>query len=154
MRSTTLTRRVRRAVLPLAALVVAAGCSSSTEPSPRAIDIRRETWTAAKLTSYSYDYKVGNGFFISFAGRWIHVVVRDNAVVSATDAATGAAMQGSLATWPTIDRLFDEARQAAQDGALSAIRYDPQYGYPTEIDISGPPDASGAIYAQNLVPAP
>lgn len=152
MRPTALAHRSRLTILSFAALLVA-GCSSSTEPTLRSVDVRRETWSGAKLTSYSYDYELGSGFFINFSGRWIHLVVSANAVVSATDVATGAAMPEPLSTWPTIDQLFDEARQAAENGALSGIRYDPQYGYPTEIDIAGPPDASGAIYARNLVPA-
>ncbi len=154
MRSTTLVRRIRGAVLPLAALIVAAGCSSSTEPSSRTVDLRRETWTQQRLTDYTYDYQLGSTFFINFSGRWIHIVVRGNAVVSATDVATGQAMPGPLSTWPTVDQLFDEARQAAQDGALAGIHNDPQYGDPTEIDLAGPPDASGSIYAKNLVPTP
>ena len=147
-------RHVRIAALSLAALTLAAGCSASTEPTTRNVDLRRATWTQTRPADYSYDYQVGGGFFIEFAGRWIHVVVRGNAVVAATDVATGVAMPEPLTTWPTIEQLFDEAQQAAQNGSLTRITYDPQYGYPTEMDIAGPPDASGAIYAKSLTPAP
>lgn len=143
----------RHALLAVATLLVA-GCSSATGVRDLQVQVRRDAWTGEKLTSYEYDYELGPTWFIAFSGRWIHLVVRDDAVQSATDVATGQAMPEPLETWPTIDRLFDEAETAAASGALKSITYDSQYGYPTAMDLAGPPDASGRIYAANLSPLP
>ncbi len=148
MRTTATARQTLLAVT--AALAV--GCASATATRERQLQVRRDAWAAERLTSYEYDYQLGQGWFINFSGRWIHLVVREDTVRSATDVATGQPMPEPLAIWPTIDRLFDEAQQAAASGTLTAIRYDPQLGYPTEIDLSGPPDASGSILASNLTP--
>lgn len=141
-----------RAAPFLGAMLLSVGCSSSTAPRSPDVALRAAIWSQRRPTDYAYDYQLGSGFFIEFAGRWVHVVVRGNAVVSATDVETGEAMRESLTTWPTIDQLFEDAQEAAQSGSLLGIRYDPQYGYPTEIDLAGPPDASGSLYARNLAP--
>jgi Family of unknown function (DUF6174) len=75
-------------------------------------------------------------------------------VQSATDAVTGQAEPGAPASWPTIDKLFDEAMEAAADGSLRGARFDPALDYPTEIDLAGPPDASGSVFASGLLPLP
>jgi hypothetical protein len=40
--------------------------------------------------------------------------------------------------------------QAADAGMLRGVRFDPVLGYPTEIDLDGPPDASGSVFATGL----
>lgn len=139
--------------LAVLALTLAAGCADSATDSATApsVDVtaRRAAWAAHGLTAYEYDYQVG-GFLISYAGHRIHLVVRNGAVQSATDMTTGQAAPGPGSAWPTIDALFDEATQAATEGSLRGIRFDPTLDYPTEIDLAGPPDASGSVFASGL----
>lgn len=144
----------------IAAVSLLSGCRESIDPSaPRTaistdeIAAHRTHWTQRALAAYEYDYRL-TGFFIQFAGRNIHLVVRDGVVRSATDAATGEAMTGPLTQWPTIATLFDEVTQAADGGVLRAVRFDPVLEYPTEIDLDGPPDASGSVFATGLRPLP
>jgi hypothetical protein len=143
--------RARRLVLMLAASTAVA----CREPTGTRDDVvrHRARWTARGITSYRYDYRL-TGFFIAFAGKTIRIDVRAGAVQSATDAATGQAMPGPTTQWPTIERLFDQAESAAALGDLRGITYDPVLDYPTQIDVNGPPDASGSLFASGLVQLP
>src|SRR6476646_6380918 len=135
------------ATIATASLVV--GCRESTSPSKGEISAHRTRWTQRAPEAYEYDYRV-TGFFISFVGQHIHLVVRDGVVQSATDAATGQPMAEPLTEWATIAALFDEVVKAADAGMLRGVRFDPVLGYPTEIDLDGPPDASGSVFATGL----
>jgi hypothetical protein len=95
------------------------------------------------------------GFFNAFAGRAILVEVRNDTVQSATVVATGQLLARPYTFFPpTLDGLFDQAAQALQEQKLSAVRFDPQVGYITRMDIAGPPDASGSVFASALQPLP
>ena len=138
--------------LALAALLLA-GCHDPTSVQASELAQRRALWASHGLTSYEYDYRL-TGFFIQFAGDRIHLVVRDGAVQSATDLTTGQSLTVSPGRWPTIDDLFDQAEAAANAGALTRVLFDGQLDYPNEIDVSGPPDASGSVFAAGLAPLP
>ena len=134
----------------IAAVSLVASCGESTSPFSEAeISAHRTHWTQRAPAAYEYDYRV-TGFFISFVGHDIHLVVSDGVVRSATDVATGAPMAGQLTQWPTIAALFDEVAQAADAGMLRSVRFDPVLEYPTEFDLDGPPDASGSVFATGL----
>ena len=139
--------------LAVLALMLAAGCADSTIAPSADLTLRRGRWAAHGVTAYEYDYQVG-GFLISYAGHRIHLVVRNGVVQSATDLTIGQAAPGPASAWPTIDALFDEATQAATEGSLRGIRFDPTLDYPTEIDLAGPPDASGSVFASGLQALP
>lgn len=132
---------------------VAAACSGSTGPDRFDLPIRRAQWEAQHITSYQYDYLV-TGYFIVYEDRPVRVVVRDGVVQSAVYIADGEPVPGPTSEWPTIDQLFDRAARASAAGALTGIQYDQRYDFPSEIDISGPPDDSGSLLATNLQPAP
>ena len=137
-----------------AAVALSTGaCSNPTETSSIDISAHRARWSAHRLTKYAYDYKV-TAFLIGFARHEIHLVVLDGVVRSATDLATGQAAPGEPASWPTIDKLFDEAMQAATDGALRGAKFDPTLDFPTELDLAGPPDASGSVFASRVLMLP
>jgi len=138
-----------------AMLLLPALLAACRDPTGAGGDVSRHRarWAAHAIASYQYDYELA-GFFINFAGRRVRVEVRDGAVRSATDVATGRPMPQELATWPTVDRLFDTAERAAAAGSLRAVRYDPTYDYPTLLELDGPPDASGSVTASGLVPVP
>ncbi|AHG88893.1 hypothetical protein J421_1356 [Gemmatirosa kalamazoonensis] len=138
-----------RACLPLVATALL-GCRDATSPRDE-IALHRARWTAHAVTSYRYDYEL-TGFFIRYAGIPVRVQVRDGVVQAATDASTGQPLDAPLTQWPTVDQLFDDAARSASAGTLRAVRFDPTFDYPTEIDIDGPPDASGAMHASGLVP--
>jgi hypothetical protein len=140
-------------VASVAALAVMAGCHDPTDSSSVDLAAHRARWTARGLTKYAYEYKL-TGFNVSWVNRQIHIVVLNGVVVSATDVAAGQAAPGDPASWPTIDKLFDQASQASTNRALRAIRFDPTFDYPTEIDLAGPPDASGSIFASGLLLVP
>ena len=135
------------------AIVVLGACSNPTEISSNDISAHRARWSARGLTKYAYDYKV-TGFLISYAGHDIHIVVLNGAVASATDMTTGQIAPGDPSSWPTIDKLFDEATQAAANGSLRDVKFDATFDFPSELDLSGPPDASGSVFATRLLLLP
>jgi hypothetical protein len=133
----------------LAAFVIMAGGHNPTDNSSVDLSAHRAHWAARGLTKYAYEYKL-TGFNVSWANRQIHIVVLNGVVASATDVAAGQPAPGDPASWPTIDKLFDQASQASTNRTLRTIRFDPTFDYPTEIDLAGPPDASGSIVASGL----
>ncbi|HEX6534159.1 MAG TPA: DUF6174 domain-containing protein [Gemmatimonadaceae bacterium] len=147
-----------------AAALLAVGCSSPTSDNrpddhpngrsvgttPSEVTAEREQWASHGVKSYEYDYTIGGGFFIVYADHPIHVVVRDGVVAAAADVETGEPLPGPLTFWPTIDTLYARAARAAEAGTLLGLRVDSALGYPTEIDLAGPPDASGSLFASNL----
>jgi uncharacterized protein DUF6174 len=138
-----------RIVLAASAIVAAMGCSSTTGPSAGDIAAHRALWANHHLTRYAYRYRV-TGFFISYAGHDIRIVVVGGSVSSATDLTTGQAAPGSPSDWPTIDALFDRALDASSAHALTSMRFDPQFDFPAQMDLAGPPDASGSVFASGL----
>lgn len=139
--------------LALGALIVGASCGEPTSAPSADLASHRDQWVARRPAAYQYEYGT-TGFFNAYAGRRIRLVVRNGAVQSAVDVATGQVVADSVVRWPTIDQLFDQAAQAAAAGTLRGARYDAAYGYPTEVDLAGPPDASGSLMASALAPLP
>jgi len=148
-------RRVPRRPFPVLAalaLLAAASCKAPTADDGTQLALHRTQWEAHGITSYQFDYLV-TGFFIAWEGRHIRIVVRGDTVNAATFVDTGEPA-GSLTTWPTIDELFDQAQRAAAAGTLRDARFDAQLDYPSEIDLAGPPDASGSLIVTQLQPLP
>ncbi len=142
-----------RPALSLAALL-AAGCSAAVLTSQSGdIASHHARWTSHGLARYAYDFRV-TGYFISYAGHVIHLVVDGGVVTSATDVTTGQPAPGPAAQWPTVDSLFARASAAAAAGALHDISYDPALDYPTQFGTNGPPDASGTTFASGVHPLP
>ena len=135
--------------------VLSFGASCHEPPSAPFADVasHRAQWLARRPAAYQYEYAT-TGFFTAYGGRRFRLIVRTGAVQSATDVATGQVVTDTVVRWPTIDQLFDQAAQAAAAGTLRGARYDAAYGYPTELDLAGPPDASGALMAIGLAPLP
>ena len=131
------------------AMLLAVACKDSTSPNGAELTSRRAQWDSQHIANYQYDYLL-TGFFINYEGRSIRIVVHDGVVQSAVFIDDGQPTSGRPGDWPTIDQLFDRADSARTGGALSGIRYDSRYGFPTQIDISGPPDAGGSLFATNF----
>jgi hypothetical protein len=126
------------------------GCRDApTAPSLADLQRARAEWTAHHLTRYAYRYMT-TGFFNAWDGREIRLVVLADTVRSAQYVSTNDSVLGGPATLPTIDALFTRAIAALDDGTLVAVEFDPTFGYPTRLQLSGPPDASGVIVASDI----
>lgn len=90
------------------------------------------------------------GFFNTLDGRAIRLVVLGDTVRSAQFVATNDSVPVVPATLSTIDALFTLAMSASRAGTLISVQFDPTLGYPTRLELSGPPDASGVILASDI----
>jgi Family of unknown function (DUF6174) len=133
----------------LAFLGVLAACQSATAPSLTELQRQQDVWASHHLERYAYQYETA-GFSIVWDGRAIRLVVLHDTVRSAQYAGTADSVPVAPATLPTIDALFAIARTALQDGHLVGAQFDATFGYPTRIEVSGPPDASGVIRASQV----
>lgn len=123
--------------------------SCRTGPTaPSLIDIERAEaqWSAHNLTRYAYQYETTCCNALS--GQAIRLVVIGDTVRSAQFVATNDSVP--VAFLPTIDGLFALAITLREEGRLAGARFDPTFGYPARLEISGPPDASGVILASNI----
>jgi uncharacterized protein DUF6174 len=132
-------------------ILTLAACTESTAPNAALIQAQRARWTGQAVTSYTYIYRV-TGFFINYQGQDITLTIHNDSVVSALISATGEPR--SPTGFPTIDELFDQALAASRGGTLTHIEFDSKFGYPTRMDLAGPPDASGSVFSSSLQPAP
>jgi hypothetical protein len=147
-------RRVPWGVALGATLALGAACHEPTRNEQvQQVREHRAEWEAHGITSYSYEYE-RTGVLVSYANHPIRIVVHDGVVDSAVMIETGEAAPGSPAQWPTVDSLFDRANTAAAGGTLLGVHFDPQLGYPTQIEFLGPADGSGSELATNLQPIP
>ncbi len=153
---------MNRATFSALLAAVLAACSHATTgpdaPTPRPgttgsanVVVSRARWDSFHFRDYSYVY-LQTGFFITFTGHQVRVVVKADSVTAVRDAVTGDSVPWSPQTFPTIDQLFDRAIAADSAGLLSGIAYDSVYGYPTRIDFAGPPDASGSVFVSAFTP--
>ena len=133
------------------ALLCAVGCAAPTAPSPTRIASDRASWSSRHLTSYAYDLEF-DGFFLSYSGKAMHLLVDNDTVRSATYVATGDTVPGNPSDLPTVDDLFRQALAASSAGTLSGYAVDPTYRYPRFIEIRSLPDASGSMLASGMTP--
>ena len=143
--------RTGRAYRLVAVVGVCLGCSASTGPDHFDLVVQRGKWEAQHLTSYQYDYQV-TGYLIDYAEKQIRLTIRDDKVQSAVFVADSQPTLVPASSFPTIDQLFDRAEAASAAGTLTDITFDSRLHFPTEMGISGPPDASGFVLASNLHP--
>jgi hypothetical protein len=132
-------------------LALAAACTPTPAPSdPPPVEANgdgaaaQRTWEAHRPAAYAYDLEIS--CFCIHRGRYA-VEVRDGAITSVRDAATGQPAAESRAEWIiTVDRLFEVIRQASQAGTPTRVQYHPQMGYPTEAEVGLLADDSGTLY--------
>jgi hypothetical protein len=108
---------------------------------------------AHSLTRYAYRYET-IGFFSALDGQAIRLVVLADTVRSAQFVATNDSVPGAAASLPTINALFAMAITARENGRLVDAQFESTLGYPTRLEFSGPPDASGIIVASDIEPLP
>ena len=142
---------VERCIAVVILSLLTAGCSASTGPDRWDVPVQRAEWHAQGITNYEYDYLV-TGFFINYAGKPIRITVRNGEVQSAVFVADSEPMPQPATFLPTVDELFDRAVAASSAGALTGISFDPRLHFPTEMDLAGPPDASGSLFVSDLHP--
>jgi len=140
--------RSRRFVL-IALLGSLAGCENPAGPWSTELQREQAVWTGHHLDRYAYQYET-MGFFNAFDGHAIRLVVLNDTVRSAQYAGTADSVPVVPATLPTIDALFRLAMNAGDEGRLVTVQFDAVFGYPTRLELSGPPDASGVILASHI----
>lgn len=121
------------ALLAIAALLTAAGCSDATGPSEQH-EIAAARWEAAGLEDYSFVYD--QLCFCPYTGP--HRVTVEGGVVTAVAPLPGSNSMGGLELdyFPTIDDLLDRLRDAAErDPVKFEVTYDEELGYPTTADV-------------------
>ena len=123
--------------------------SDPTAPSVADLQRAQASWKAHGLSRYAYRYET-MGFFNAFDGKAMRLVVLSDTVRSAQFVETNTAVPGAPATLPTIDALFATVIAARASGRLLSVKFDPVFGYPTVIELSGPPDASGTLLASAI----
>lgn len=129
--------------------VLVSACGNATGALGADVARHKSEWQARAIASYDYEFRQ-TGFFINCTGEFVTVHVRSGVVQSATLVGSDQPATAPLSCWPTIDKLFDSAIAADQGGKLAQVKFDAVLGYPTRIDVSGPPDASGSYFATAL----
>lgn len=132
---------------------VAACTTSPTAPSLTEIENAQAAWAGHNLTRYVYQYET-QGFFNAFDGHVMRIVVIGDTVRSAQFVATNDTVPMATTLFPTVDGLFAQAIAAEKAGTLVSITFDSTFGFPSRIQTSGLPDASGVTLASNLEPVP
>ncbi|MBD2489561.1 DUF6174 domain-containing protein [Aulosira sp. FACHB-615] len=97
--------------------------------------INEKLWNRQDIKNYRYT--VTNNCFCApeFRGPSI-IEVRNGITVSITNAATGQAVNPSLLKpYSTVPRLFNLIRNAIRESSELTVTYNPQRGYPTQINI-------------------
>jgi hypothetical protein len=133
-----------RSATLLLGLIALMACSDSSGPNTSQIQAQQASWRSHFIRDYQYLYEQ-TGF-----NKTIRVIVLGDTVRGASDTLTGDSIPIAWGVVPTVDGLFSMALGAADGGTLSTIQFDQALGYPRRIDIAGPPDASGSIFASNL----
>jgi hypothetical protein len=133
-------------------LLQMASCTEPSAPIANANDVLRHQaqWNAHALTSYSFDYTRRAMIYTVGcpAAAW-RLTVQQDSVTAATCLATDSAVTPPRVT---IDTLFAQVLRALPEKGISAITYDAQWGFPTNIAFAGPPDAAYSESATNLAP--
>jgi|SRR5689334_18565586 len=115
----------------------ALGCRSSTEPRIYDVDYAHGLWLANRVASYSFDVRVAA--FMPSRGS-IHVIVKDGAVLSATDSSRKELQGYSF----TIDALWVQILNYRSRGELNGAAFDWR-GVPVESDM-GPWAVDGGVH--------
>lgn len=140
-----------RTTVLLLALTTLLACSDSSGISLEQIRAEQARWQGHGIRDYQYLYRQ-TGFYSPITGKVILVTVLGDTVRGASDTLTGDSIPLAWGVVRTVDGLFNLALGAADGGDLTAIQFDSALRYPRQIDIAGPPDASGSLFASNLQP--
>lgn len=121
-------RRIVNAV-PVVVLSLFLGCGDST--GPVSLSLNRLRWEKQNLRDYVYTAR--RVCFCPESGQEVFVTVLSDAVASVRVVATG---EVSTVEWYTVTELFDLVERSFDDNYASVgVEYDPELGYPTQIDL-------------------
>jgi hypothetical protein len=111
---------------------------SITDPSARTADEielarNRQRWASAGMHDYEFDFQ-RSCFCLPEATQRVHIVVRQDAIVSVVRTTDGQPASSSLTAWPRIDELFLDVQQRLEQHADRLdVSYDATLGYPRSI---------------------
>jgi hypothetical protein len=114
-----------------------AGCSI-TGPSSRSSDElelarNRQRWASARMHDYEFDFQ-RSCFCPPEVTQRVHIVVRQDAIVSVVRTSDGQPALSSYAIWPRVDELFIDVQQRLEQHIDRLdVSYDPTFGYPRSI---------------------
>ncbi|MCF4967191.1 DUF6174 domain-containing protein [Nostoc sp. CMAA1605] len=103
----------------------------------RRLRFNRTLWNSRNVVNYRYTFSNGC-FCIPDARGPVVIEVRNGRTVSVTSVATGQPVSNPefFQNYNTIPKLFNVIGDAIQRQAASLdISYNPQYGYPTQINV-------------------
>lgn len=139
-----------RCVTATVLVLFATSCRTVSGPSLNDVLAHQAQWNAHGLSSYSFDYTLRAMIYsVGCPTASWRLTVQQNSVTAATCLATDSAVTPPRVT---IDTLFAQVRRALTERGISAIVYDPRWGFPTNIEFAGPPDAAYSETATNLAP--
>ena len=126
-----------RTTLLLACLPLFDGCNDPASPRDELNDARRR-WEAIRPSAYSYVISRSCECLPEYT-RAARVQVTNGRVTSARYVQDGSQVSAEiLATYPTIDDLFEMVEQALErnpDPDRLVVYYDPRLGYPTRFEV-------------------
>jgi hypothetical protein len=111
---------------------------SITGPSARTRDElelarNRQRWASARITDYEFDFQ-RSCFCEPEATQPVHIVVRQNAIVSVVRTSDGQPANGTFTVWPRVDELFLDVQQRLEQHIDRLdVTYDATLGYPRSI---------------------
>jgi hypothetical protein len=129
---------MKKLILIVMALILAACASANALGSHSEIEQNKEKWQDAGISHYRYNLAI-SCFCVFTQDMPLILEVRDGQVVS-MEFQSGKAIDPSLTElfdkYATIDRIFAEL-DAGLNGAADEViaKYDPTYGFPTEVTI-------------------
>ena len=119
----------------LALMILAVSCRDATGPEHqiKQLDAARQRWRAQNLHTYAFTLQ-RSCYCLNV--NPLYVAVLSDTVVGALDLETGEYVDRKLGE--TVDGLFSFVEHAIANRAhLIRVVYDPEQGFPTEIDYDG-----------------
>jgi hypothetical protein len=129
---------MNKLILIVMTLILAACASANAMGSSSEIEQNKEKWQDAGISHYRYHLFI-SCFCIFTEDMPLIIEVQDGEVVS-MELSSGKEIDPSLLElfnkYATIDRVFAEV-EAGLNGAADnvVVKYDPAYGFPTEVTI-------------------
>jgi uncharacterized protein DUF6174 len=129
---------MKKLILIVMAFLLAACASANALAGQSEIEQNQEKWQNANISHYRYQLSI-SCFCVFTQDMPLIIEVQDGKVVS-MEYQSGKAIDPSLLElfnkYATIDRIFTEL-EADLNGAADEVmvKYDPTYGFPTEVTI-------------------
>jgi len=130
--------RMKKLILIVMALILTACASANTLGSQSEIEQNQEKWQDAGISHYRYNLAI-SCFCVFTQDMPLIIEVQDGKVVS-MEYQNGNEIDPSLLElfekYAMIDRIFAELKAGLNGAADEVIvKYDPTYGFPTEVRI-------------------